>query len=226
MKNAKTAFKYILGFLILAIAIAGIISPESLLPAGISGAFAIAVFNRTCSKNVGGNATVFWTEMASMTSFTVTGGEISAVTPNATARFMEAQGDIDTIIRKETGEGVGNNIKYVHRLEVKFQKPSTTLNTLRNSLADASPCGILAIVQDNNGKFWLMGWNQTDLKLRGLRLKNDTIESGAKPSDDANQCTIALETESGYVCLPFDATLTTAILTKAAGATAFITFGS
>ena len=224
MKNAKTAFKYVLGFAILAITIAGIINPESLLPAGISGAFAIAVFNRTCAKNVGGNATLFWTEMASMTSFTVTAGEISAVTPNATARFMEAQGDIDTIVRKETGEGVGNNIKYVHRLEVKFQKPSTALNTLRNSLADASPCGILAIVQDNNGKCWLMGWNQTDLKLRGLRLKQDSIESGAKPSDEANQCTIALETETGYVCLPFDAALTAAILGKTA--TAFITYGS
>jgi hypothetical protein len=224
MKNAINITKYILGFAILAISIAGILHPESLLPAGITGAFAIAVFQRACAKNVGGNATLFWTEMASMTSFSVTSGEISAVTPNAAARFMEAQGDIDSIMRKETGEGMGNNIKYLHRLEVKFQKPSKELNTLRNALADASPCGILAIVQDNNGKCWLMGWNQTDLKLRGLRLKQDVIESGAKPSDEANQCMIALETESGYVCLPFDATLSAAILGKTA--TAFITFGA
>lgn len=224
MKNATRNLKYILGFFILTIVIVGMIKSDLLLPAGVSGAFAIAVFQRTCAKNVGGNATIFWTEMASMTSFTVTTGEVSAVTPNGAARFMEAQGDIDSIVRKETGEGVGNNIKYIHRVEVKFQKPSKDLNTLRNSLADASPCGILAIVQDNNGKCWLVGWNQTDLKLRGLRLKQDVIESGAKPSDEANQCTIALETETGYVALPFDSTLTAAILGKTA--TAFITFGT
>ena len=224
MKNVKTTMKYLIGALILAISIVGIIAPDLLLPSGVTGAFAIAVFNRTCAKNVGGNATLFWTDMASMTSFTVTSGEISAVTPNATARFMEAQADIDTIIRKETGSGVGNNIKYNHRIEAKFQKPSVALSTLRDSLSAASPCGILAIVQDNNGKCWLVGWNQTDLKLRGLKLKEDVVESGAKPADEANQCTIALETESGYLCLPFDAATTAAIVGKTA--TAFITYGS
>ena len=222
MKNAKSVFKILLGMVVLAIAVAGILKPELLLPTGVTGAMAIAVFARTCQKNIGGNATLFWTEMASMTSFTVTAGEISAVTPNAAARFMEAQGDIDTIIRKETGEGTGNNIKYTHQVQTKFQRPSTTLNTLRDSLAAASPCGILAIVQDNNGKCWLVGWNQTDLKLRGLRLKGDVIESGAKPGDEANQCTITLETESGYICLPFDAATTAAILAKTA--TTYITY--
>jgi len=88
---------------------------------------------------------------------------------------------------------------------MRFAKPTTELNTFRDSLADASPCGILAIVTDGNGESWLVGYNETDGTNRPLRLVGDGLNSGAEPNEDnAQAVTIALEGVNGYLSLPFD----------------------
>ena len=103
-----------------------------------------------------------------------------------------------------------------------FSKPSTELNTLRDSLADASPCGVLAIVTDGNGVSWLVGYNETDGTNRAMFLATDSLNSGAAPSDDGSQAvTIALECQSGYLSLPFDDTIGATI---SGGSAAFITY--
>ena len=79
-----------------------------------------------------------------------------------------------------------------------------------------------AIIQDSNGECWLSGWNETDTTSRGLFLVQDDTNSGALPSDeDAQNVTVALETLSGYVDIPFDSTLTDTIIADTA---AFIDF--
>jgi len=169
---------------------------------------AIATFTKVCSKNVGGNSAVYLTETANIDSITVTSDEVSVVTMDGEETFHEVKGQIDTIIRTEEGEGNASNIFYTHRVEIKFAKPSTELNVLRNALADASPCGIVAIVTDGNGESWLVGYNETDGVNRPLRLVQDALNSGAAPSEEDGQIvTIALEGTSGYVDLPFDDSL-------------------
>jgi hypothetical protein len=174
---------------------------------------AITTYSKSCSKNVAGNSGLYVTEVANVSSITVTAGEISAVTMASTSVFFEeAQGDIDTIQRLETGAGTGKNMAYTHRVNVGFSKPSTELNTFRNSLADATPCGILAIVTDANGTSWLVGYNATDGFKRPLRLVQDDLDSGLTPTDEAGQAiTIGMECVNGYVCMPFDDTLGPAI---------------
>ena len=198
--------------------------PDLFFPAGLTYGFAIAVYTKVCSKNVAGCTAIYWCEIANITSFTITSGEISAVTPATGKKFLKAGGDIDTIKRIQTGVGTpgGANISYTHRVEVAFSKPSTALNTLLNALADASPCGIYAIVTDGNGTSWLVGYNATDGNKRPLRLVQDNVDSGFSPAEDANKHLLALETVSGYVCLPFDSSLSAAIL--GGTATAFITY--
>jgi hypothetical protein len=103
-----------------------------------------------------------------------------------------------------------------------FSKPSLALNTLRDSLANGSPCGILAIVTDGNGTSWLVGYNATDGSNRALYLATDSLNSGAAPADDGSQAiTLALECNSGYLSLPFDATIGATI---SGGTAAFITY--
>jgi hypothetical protein len=184
---------------------------------------AIAAYTKACSKNVGGNSACYVTEAANLTTVTVTSGEISAaLTMSGTETFHEVQADLDSVLHTQEGEGSQSNIAYTHRVEMKFAKPSVELNTLRNSLADASACGILAIVTDGNGKSWLVGYNETDGTNRALYLANDSLNSGAEPAEDDGQAiTVALECQSGYLSLPFDATIGATIT---GGSAAFITY--
>lgn len=214
MKALKTILG-VLALIVIAIVLAQIAEAEGLVLG-----MAIATYSKVCEKNVSGNARVFIAQMSGITSITVTAGEITAVT--ATTAFKESQADIDSLIRTEVATGTRSNISYFHRVEMKFAGPDLALNTFRNSLADASPCGMAAIVQDSNGECWLVGWNDTDTTSRGLFLVQDDTNSGALPSDeDAQNVTVALETLSGYLDLPFDSTLTATIIADTA---AFIDF--
>ena len=206
--------KTILGFLsliLMAVVLAQVFEAES----GITFAMAIAAYGKVCEKNTGGNTRVFLTETALITSVTVTAGEIAAIT--AVAAFQEVQADIDSVVRTEVAEGRRANISYTHRVEMKFAKPSVELNIFRDSLSASSPCGIAAIVQDANGECWLVGWNETDEGNRGLFLAQDDTNTGALPNEeDGNVITVALETLSGYLDIPFDDTLTASILDDSA----------
>ena len=183
---------------------------------------AIASYSKACSKNVGGNSAVYVTEATNLSSATVTAGEISAVTMATGKTFQEVQADLDSVVHTQEGAGSQNNISYTHRVEMRFAKPSTELNTLRDSLADASPCGILCIVQDGNGESWLVGYNATDLTNRALYLATDSLNSGTEPAEEDSQAvTVALECQSGYLSLPFYDTLKASI---SGGSATFITY--
>lgn len=184
---------------------------------------AIAAYTKACTKNVGGNSAVYLVEAAHITTVTVTSGEISAaITMSGTETFQEVQADLDNVTHTQEGTGTQTNIAYTHRVEMVFSKPSVGLNTLRDSLADASPCGVVAIVTDGNGVSWLVGYNATDGTNRALFLATDSLNSGAAPTDDGSQAiTLALECQSGYLSLPFDATIGATITGSTA---AFITY--
>jgi len=190
---------------------------------GVVGAMAIAAYTKACSKNVGGNSAVYLTEAANLSSVTVVSGEITAaLSMSGTTTFKEVQADLDSVLHTQEGEGSQNNIAYTHRVEMRFAKPSVGLNTLRNALADASPCGVLAIVTDGNGRSWLVGYNETDGTNRALYLATDSLNSGQEPAEEDSQAiTIALECQSGYLSLPFDSTIGATIT---GGSAAFITY--
>jgi hypothetical protein len=203
------------------LALIAVFSPEAASVSGLSLA-AIAAFARTCGKNVTGNSSVYFTEKDNVSSVTVTAGEISAVTMESNKSFHQADVDIDTLIRTQEGEGVAGNMKYTHRVEMKFSNLDANMNTFRDALADASACGILAIVTDGNGNSWLVGFNDTDQFSRPLRLVQDSDTTGAEPGEeDAGLTTIALECQSGYLDLPFDDTTKATI---SGGTAAFITY--
>ncbi len=209
MKALKTILG-LLALIVIAIVLAQIAEAE-----GVVFAMAIATYTKVCEKNVAGNARVFISSAALVTSVTVTSGEITAIT--AATAFKESQADIDSIIRTEVAAGTRSNISYTHRVEMKFQKPDLELNVFRDSLADASPCGMCVIVQDSNGECWLVGYNESDGTSRGVFLIQDDTNSGANPTEeDGNIVTLALETTSGYLDLPFDSTLTATILADTA----------
>jgi len=164
---------------------------------------AIATFARTCSKNIPGNSQIWFAEAPNITSITITAGEVTAFTMDSGKKFLEHQPKIDTLVRTQEGVGTGSNISYLHKIALKFAKLATGVNTMRNALSDASPCGIVAVTKDSNGTYWLTGWNATDLGNRGLELRQDNDSSGAAIDDEeGGMADMVLECKSGYLDLP------------------------
>jgi len=164
---------------------------------------AIATFARTCAKNVAGNSQIWITEASNIASITITSGEAAAFTMDTGKKFLEHQPEIDSLIRTQEGAGIGTNIAYTHKVDMKFAKLATGVNTMRDALADASPCGMVAVIKDGNGTYWLVGWNATDLGNRGLELSQDNDTSGGALTDEEGGVnSIVLQTVSGYLDIP------------------------
>lgn len=167
---------------------------------------AIATYARACSKNVAGNSQIWISEAPNISSITITSGEAAAFTMASTNKFMEIQPEIDSLIRSEEGAGTGSNISYTHKIDLKFAKLATGVNTLVDSLADSSPCGMVAVTKDGNGTYWLTGWNENDLGNRGLELRTDSTNSGGAPADEEGGISsVSLECVSGYKDIPLSA---------------------
>lgn len=182
---------------------------------------AIVKYSRPCSRNTPGNSKVFVIEAANVTGVTVTSGEVSAVTMSGATKFLQLGADMDTIQATSEGKG-GTTYNMTKNLVMKFSKKTKILDTLLNSLRDAVPCGLLAIRQDSNGACWLLGWNDVDKGGRPFTQLTDNFDSGTKPDDEgANAVTVTLTCMSGYDELPFNSTLTAAIV---GGTSTFVDF--
>lgn len=166
---------------------------------------AIAAWARVCAKNVAGNLKMWIAEPANVTVVTITSGEVSAIT--GTAAFHRVQADLDQLEREETVEGGPSGFKFTHGLKAKFAKPSKALKTFIESVEAATPCGMLIIVLDGNGQAWLMGYNATDAKDRGMKLIKGALKSGKAPGDgDSQAWDLEFQSLMSEHCLPFDAT--------------------
>lgn len=173
---------------------------------------AIVKYAYTCSKNSTGNKFLAFTEVANITSITVTSGEVSAVTMSGVTLFQQIGFELDTLERKEISAVAKNQVAYEKTIDVTIAKPSKTNNTLIDALADAIACGVVAIVGDNNGVYWLVGWTATDGDQRPLNMMGTNLESGkAMGEADKNVDKITISGKSAFKSLPFDSTLTTAL---------------
>jgi hypothetical protein len=167
----------------------------------------ISNYARSIVRNHPGNRHLFLTEVSNILDVTITSGEASAISMINGTSFKEIQADSDSIKRMEVGSGNASNFYIIHQVEFKCRKPRLALNTLIDSLADASACGIAAIVIDSNGLGWLIGWNETDEGTRALYLDEAEGDSARLPLDDGNRTAIKLGCSSGYKDIPLDSTL-------------------
>ena len=173
---------------------------------------ALAIFSQTCAKNTSGAVKVFIAEKAVATAFTITSGEISAVT--GTTPFMRVDALQDSVYWNQPVDPVGlNNIKVTNEIGFDVMPPSKDTNTFLQALIDGSPCGFFAIVVDGNGKCWLVGHNATDVRNRPLTLKKMDHKTGKGLSEaTGNTIPIVLGNECSGLALPFDTTATAAII--------------
>jgi hypothetical protein len=180
---------------------------------------ALAPFIQVCGKNVSGASRIFIAEKAVATAFTITSGEISAVT--GTTPFMRVDAIQDSVYWNETSEAVGlSNIKVANEVGFDVMPPAKATNTFLQAILDGSPCGFFAIILDGNGIAWLVGHNATDVRERPLRVKKLDHKTGKGLADaTGNTIPVSLGNECSGLALPFDATAIAAIL---AGTATFI----
>lgn len=207
----KTLIKYA-GYVIGLALLAAMIFPELFLPAGVVGAFALGIYAQPCLKNVSGASKVFIAEKSVATAFTITSGEISAVT--GTTPFMRVDAMQDSVYWNQMGEIVGlNNWKITNEVGFDIKPPETETNIFLQALIDGSPCGFFALIIDGNSRCWIVGHNATDVRERPLRLTKQDHKTGKGLSEaDGNTIPITLSNECGGIALPLDDTLNAAVL--------------
>ena len=163
---------------------------------------------KVCEKNVAGNMYLFLTEAANVFNVVVTAGEVTDIVMTGVATFKEIQADQNGLIRQVKQLGSQGKEYYEHFVNFVCGKASKELNTLADSLSEASPCGIVAIVMDSNGQAWLVGWNETDEGDRPLFLNTDNFTSGKDLTEvEGGKRTFDLKTISSFLDLPLDSTL-------------------
>jgi len=186
--------------------------PSMFLPAGVVGAFALAIFTQACAKNVSGASKIFIAEKAVATAFTITAGEVSTIT--GTTPFMRVDAMQDSVYWNQTGELIGlNNWKITNEVGFDIMPPATATNTFLQALIDGSPCGFFAIIIDGNAACWVVGHNATDVRERPLRLTKQDHKTGKGLSEaEGNTIPITLGNECGGLALKLDATLNASTL--------------
>lgn len=161
-----------------------------------------------CGKNLGGNSYLFLTEAVNIIQVTVSGGEVTDIVMASGTAFRQIQFDTDTLKRRFTGNRTKRSfIFYDHLVEFICSKASVAQNVLSVALADASPCGVVAIVMDANSKAWLVGYSETELVKRPLYLNINEFNSGDLPTAVSGNGKFTLTGQNDQIDLPADDTI-------------------
>ena len=186
--------------------------PNLFLPAGVTCAFALAIFTYTCTKNVSGVRKIWIAEKAVATAFTITSGEISAVT--GTTPFMRVDTIQDSCHWTQKIAKVGkNNHKVDNLIEAIIRPLAKEGNTFLQALLDGSPCGFFVLVQNENNKCFIVGHSADDIRDRPLQLEAADYDSGAGiEADGGGNIAIKISGAMTGLALPLDSTLTAAVI--------------
>lgn len=186
---------------------------------------ALAVYTKSCAKNVGGNFNkVFLTEIANISSLSTNSSEITGITMESGKYFQMFIAEIDSVQMKVEGTGASNYFT-TQTLIMRFANRTKALDAAIEAITDNIACGIAAIRVDGNGTAWLSGYdeNGADKKARPYNKVKVTYDSGLKPSDEAgNSITVELSRETEYDEYPFNTAQSTAIATLDTGTAAYI----
>lgn len=174
---------------------------------------AITKYSRVCGKNTPGNHDIlFLAPKADIESFTITDGEVSAVTMVIGKKFKQIQADIDGV--QFTSEGTGKtSYRETQSLLMRFSKKTKTLIALKEELTEEIACGIVAIRVDANGQAFLSGYSVPEGLSRPYNEIESNFDSGREPSDDDVQMyTITIKRIGGYDEIPFNTATNATIL--------------
>lgn len=155
----------------------------------------LAGMTRTCGLMSGGIKRLDMIAVEDLTSMTATQKVYTAITLGSGKYFKTYEFEPDTC--EMTSESTVENgaIKYHHEIVFHVNKMSTTGRAMVEEITSQSGCGIIAVVEDNNGTKWVLGYTENHLKLRPLQLKGIKSTTG-KALTDANGYDVTLFNEN------------------------------
>lgn len=151
-----------------------------------------AGLSKVCSARSGGLITLYLANVDDITSFTSAAtGEYTAVTMVSGKVFYKFEFKQDSGEFKESGKMNNGAFSVEHKVDVYIENLNQAIRNRLQDVADASSCGMVAIVKDANGIMWVIGYNEKFTKERPLKLETNEGSSG-KAFTDPNGSTITI----------------------------------
>ena len=142
-----------------------------------------AGFTRSCTAKTSGVKTIHLVTEEDLTSLTLTGSEYTAFVMAGGGVFLKFEFDSGEAEYKETTNQVNGNSEIIHELQFFLGRMSSDSRTAVQELIDASNCGLIAIVTDNNGIQWAVGYSENFLKEEPLRVTSGDHTTGKAKTD-------------------------------------------
>lgn len=159
---------------------------------------ALLGYNPACGSRSGSVKTIWLALASDVTSFTLATGEkyYDTVTMESAAVFKEYKFEIDTAELKFSDLNENRSFKSTASIEMMLKGLSETARDAIEELAQNSNCGLIAIVEDANGKKWVVGYTEKHAKTRPLEFKTNEGTTG-KTLTAANGDVLTLGCDSG-----------------------------
>ncbi len=160
-------------------------------------------WDETCDTDgsIAGIDTIWFASKSDIASLTITSGILTAITMVSTKVFYKWKFEPDTAFFSQPKTIVKRAPFIKHTLQFTNPKIKTTLLQAINALDACAICGLVAIVKDNNGKFWLAGvkvFSGGTYSITGIYpAASDGAVTGADAEADSNQITTAFEGKVG-----------------------------
>lgn len=160
---------------------------------------------KDCLVNKGGIKRVLLANKDDVTAVTVTDGQITAVTMASTKKFLEFGFRANTGNFSSTWQiNAENGTKYVQTLlTMIFGRMDTAKRVAIMALAQAD---LVGIVEDANGTFWFLGYDEPLMIADGSDAQTGTARA------DRNGYTVVLEDNSDELPYEVDSTIISGLL--------------
>ncbi len=150
-----------------------------------------AGFTKDCLARSGGLVEVHLANRDDVSSFTLTGDKYTAANMVGGAVFFKFEFDQDSANFAQNATRENRSLLIEHILEFILGRIDTDQRNRLQEVADASNCGMFAIIKDANGLFWVLGFSEKFLKERPLELQTGASDTG-KAFTDANQTVVTM----------------------------------
>lgn len=159
---------------------------------------------KVCQAVSGGVKTIWLADAVNVTSFTLGTTEYNAVVMELTEVFYKFEFDQDTGEFRENSEQSDNGgIITTQELEFFFKGLSQADRDILEDIIESSTCGIIAIVEDQDGTKWVLGYSEKQLKERPLEVASIASLTG-KLFSDAKGSTTILSATTNELARTFD----------------------
>jgi len=157
-----------------------------------------------CRDSIGGLKSVMFIEFANVTAITAAAGVVTAITKAAGKKFYKYDLAKETSQFTETfTSSVANGtFFYAQELSIVLNKLQTNV---RNEILLLAQNNLLAIAEDKNGSYWLLG------RLNGLDVTGGTASSGTANGDRSGY-TITLTAQEKELAISVNSGIIAALL--------------